>query len=124
MVARLSVSGITSLASGPTVSSASAGTIVFLSKPGAGSVQWLASRSSFDVSSAPDIPPVAEAVSFDCNRILKEREIKHDPLSFLPHKLPIVSKTTPLVDIQSIKIYFDNRIKSIMEDVENMTYVL
>jgi hypothetical protein len=42
----------------------------------------------------------------------------------LLHQLPTVSNTTPLADIQSVKISFDNRIKSIMEDIENMTHVL
>jgi hypothetical protein len=32
--------------------------------------------------------------------------------------------TTPLANVQSVKIYFDNWIKSIMEDIVNMTHVL
>jgi hypothetical protein len=44
-------------------------------------------------------------------------------MSALLQQLPIVSKTTPLDNIQSIKISFDNRTKSIMEDIENMTHV-
>jgi hypothetical protein len=55
---------------------------------------------------------------------VKEREVKYDSLSALLHQLPIVSNTTPLAYIQSIKISFDNRIKIIMEDIENMTHVL
>jgi hypothetical protein len=42
----------------------------------------------------------------------------------LLHHLPIVSNTTPLADIQYVKIYFKNWIKIIMEDIENMTHVL
>jgi hypothetical protein len=57
-------------------------------------------------------------------KVVKEREVKYDSLSVFLHQLPIVSKTTPLADIQPIKIYFGNRIKSIMEDIENMTHVL
>lgn len=55
----------------------------------------------------------------------RQREgVKYDSLSALVHQLSIVSNTTPLVDIQSIIISFDNRIKSVMEDIENMAYVL
>jgi hypothetical protein len=53
----------------------------------------------------------------------KGREVKYDSLSALLHQLPIVSNTTPLADIQSIKISFDNWIESIMEDIENMMHV-
>jgi hypothetical protein len=45
-------------------------------------------------------------------------------LSALLHQLLIVSNTTPLAYFQSIKISFDNRIKIIMEDIDNMTHVL
>jgi transposase len=57
-------------------------------------------------------------------KVVKEREVKYDSLLALLHQLPIVSNTTPLADIQSVKISFDNRIKIIMEDIENMTHVL
>jgi hypothetical protein len=57
------------------------------------------------------------------HKVVKEREIKHDSLSALLQQLPIVSKTTPLANIQSIKISFDNQIKIIMDDIENMTHV-
>ena len=55
---------------------------------------------------------------------VKKREVKYDSLSALLHQLPIVSNTMPLADIQSVKISFDNWIKIIMEDIENMTHVL
>jgi hypothetical protein len=57
-------------------------------------------------------------------KVVKKREVKYDSLSALLHQLTIVSNTTPLADIQSVKISFDNRIKIIMEDIENMTHVL
>jgi hypothetical protein len=57
-------------------------------------------------------------------KVVKKREVKYDSLSALLYQLPIVSNTTPLADIQSVKISFDNRIKIIMEDLENMTHVL
>ena len=57
-------------------------------------------------------------------KVVKKREVKYDSLSALLHQLPIVSNTTPLAYFQSIKIYFDNRIKIIMEDIDNMTHVL
>jgi hypothetical protein len=57
-------------------------------------------------------------------KVVKKREVKYDSLSALLHQLPIVSNTTPLDDIQSVKITFDNRIKIIIEDIENMTHVL
>jgi hypothetical protein len=47
----------------------------------------------------------------------RQGEESNDSLSALLHQLPIVSNTTPLVNIQSVKISFDNRIKIIMEDV-------
>jgi hypothetical protein len=55
----------------------------------------------------------------------RQREgVKYDSLSALVHQLSIVSNTTPLVDIQSIIISFDNQIKSIIDDTENMTHAL
>jgi hypothetical protein len=57
-------------------------------------------------------------------KVVKERGLKYDSLTALMHQLPIVSNTTPLVDIQSIKISFDNRIKIIIEDIESITHVL
>jgi hypothetical protein len=57
-------------------------------------------------------------------KVVKEREVKYDSLSALLHQFPIVSNTTPLINIQYINISFDNQIKSIMEDIENMTHVL
>jgi hypothetical protein len=57
-------------------------------------------------------------------KVVKKRELKYDSLSALLHQLPILSNTTPLADTQSIKISFDNRIKIIMEDIENMMHVL
>ena len=57
-------------------------------------------------------------------KVVKKREVKYDSLSALLHQLPIVSNTTPLADIQSVKISFDNQIKIIMEDIENMTHAL
>jgi hypothetical protein len=58
------------------------------------------------------------------HNVVNEREIKLDFKSGLLQQFPIVSKTTPLADIQSIKFSFDNRIKIIMEDIENMMHVL
>jgi hypothetical protein len=57
-------------------------------------------------------------------KVVKKREVKYDSLSSLLHQHPIVSNTTLLADIQSIKISFDNQINIIMEDIENMTHVL
>jgi hypothetical protein len=57
-------------------------------------------------------------------KAVKQREVKYDSLSALLHQLPIVSNTTPLDDIQSVKISFDNRIKIIMEDIDNMAHIL
>jgi hypothetical protein len=57
-------------------------------------------------------------------KVVKKREVKYDSLSALLHQLPIVSNTTSLADIQSVKISFDNQIKIIMEDIENMTHAL
>jgi hypothetical protein len=57
-------------------------------------------------------------------KVVKKREVKYDSLSALLHQLPIVSNTTPLADIQSVKNSFDNQIKIIMEDIENMTHAL
>jgi hypothetical protein len=57
-------------------------------------------------------------------KVVKKREVKYDSLSALLHQLPIVSNTTPLADIQSVKISFDNWIKIIMGDIENMTHIL
>jgi hypothetical protein len=52
-------------------------------------------------------------------KVVKKREVKYDSLSALLHQHPIVSNTTLLADIQSIKISFDNQINIIMEDIEN-----
>jgi hypothetical protein len=57
-------------------------------------------------------------------KVIKKREVKYDSLSALLHQLSIVSNTTPLADIQYVKISFDNQIKIIMEDIENMTHAL
>jgi hypothetical protein len=57
-------------------------------------------------------------------KVVKKRDVKYDSLSALLHQHPIVSNTTLLADIQSVKISFDNQIKIIMEDIENMTHVL
>jgi hypothetical protein len=57
-------------------------------------------------------------------KVVKEREVNYDSRSALLHQLPIVSNTTSLADIQSVKISFDNWIKIIMEDIENMTHLL
>jgi hypothetical protein len=57
-------------------------------------------------------------------KVVKEKEVKYDSLAALLHQLPILSNTTPLADIQYVKISFDNQIKIIMEHIENMTHVL
>jgi hypothetical protein len=57
-------------------------------------------------------------------KVIKKREVKYDSLSALLHQVPIVSNTTPLADIQSVKISFDNQTKIIMKNIENMTHAL
>jgi hypothetical protein len=60
----------------------------------------------------------------DCHqKVVREREINYDSLSTLLQQLPIVSDAASFNDIQYIKISFDNRIKSTMEDIEKMTYI-
>jgi hypothetical protein len=53
-----------------------------------------------------------------------EDHMKRLDEEFQWQQLPNVSNTTLLNDIQSVKTFFDNQIKSIMEDTNNMTYVL
>lgn len=57
-------------------------------------------------------------------RVVKKRVVKCDSLLALMQQLPTISNAAPLADIQSIIISFDNRIKSVTEDIENMAYVL
>jgi hypothetical protein len=60
----------------------------------------------------------------DCHqKAVREREINYDSLSALLQQLPIVSDAASFDDIQYIKIYFDNQIKSTMEDIEKMTHI-
>jgi hypothetical protein len=54
------------------------------------------------------------------NKVVWAREIKLDTMSTLPQQLPNVSDAASFDDIQSFRISFDDRIKSMMEDIEKM----
>jgi hypothetical protein len=61
----------------------------------------------------------------DCHqRTVREREINGDYMSAVLQQLPTIGDARSVVDIPSIKISFDNWIKSITEDIERMTHAL
>jgi hypothetical protein len=57
-------------------------------------------------------------------KVIREREINYDSLSALLQQLPTVSDDTSFDNFQYIRIYFDNQIKSMIEDIKKMTHVL
>jgi hypothetical protein len=57
-------------------------------------------------------------------KVVQEREINVYYMSFVPQQLPTVCDAKSSHDIQSIKISFDNRIKSITEDIKKMVHAL
>jgi hypothetical protein len=50
-------------------------------------------------------------------KVLLEREINNNSMPALLQQLPTISDTASFDDIQSIKISFDNRIKSMTKDI-------
>jgi hypothetical protein len=57
-------------------------------------------------------------------KVIKEREIDVDYMSSVLQQLPTIGVARSVDDIPSIKISFDNRIKSIREDIERMAHAL
>jgi hypothetical protein len=57
-------------------------------------------------------------------KVVKEREIDADYMSSVLQQLPTIGDARPVDDIPSIKISFDNQIKSITEDIERMSHAL
>jgi hypothetical protein len=57
-------------------------------------------------------------------KVVREREINVDYMSAVLQRLPTVCDAKSANDIQSIKISFDNQIKSITRDTEKMTHAL
>jgi hypothetical protein len=61
----------------------------------------------------------------DCHqKTVQEREIDADYMSSVLQQLPTIGDARSVDDIPSIKISFDNRIKSITEDIERMAHAL
>jgi hypothetical protein len=61
----------------------------------------------------------------DCHqKTVQEREIDANYMSSVLQQLPTIGDARSVDDIPSIKISFDNRIKSITEDIERMTHAL
>jgi hypothetical protein len=61
----------------------------------------------------------------DCHqKVIPKREINVDYMSAVQQQLPTVCDAKSADDIHSIKISFDNRIKSITEDIEKMAHAL
>jgi hypothetical protein len=61
----------------------------------------------------------------DCHqKTIQEREIDADYMSSVLQQLPTIGDARSVDDIPSIKISFDNRIKSITEDIERMAHAL
>jgi hypothetical protein len=61
----------------------------------------------------------------DCHqRVVREREINIDYMPAVLQQLPMIGDARSTDDIPSIKISFDNRIKSITEDIEKMSHAL
>jgi hypothetical protein len=59
----------------------------------------------------------------DCHQV-QEREIKVEYMSAVLQQLPTIGDARSADDIPFIKISFDNRIKSITEDIERMAHAL
>jgi hypothetical protein len=57
-------------------------------------------------------------------KVVKEREIDANYMSSVLQQLPTIGDARSVNDILSIKISFDNRIKSIIEDIERMVHAL
>jgi hypothetical protein len=61
----------------------------------------------------------------DCHqKTVREREINTNYISAVLQQLSTIGDARSVDDIPSIKISFDNRIKSIMEDIEKTTHAL
>jgi hypothetical protein len=61
----------------------------------------------------------------DCHqKVVRVRKINVDYMSAVQQLLPAVCDAKSADDIQSIKISFDNRIKSITKDIEKMVHAL
>jgi hypothetical protein len=61
----------------------------------------------------------------DCHlKVVREREINIDYKSAVLQHLPTLCNARSADDIQSIKISFDNRIKSITKYIEKMVHAL
>jgi hypothetical protein len=61
----------------------------------------------------------------DCHqKAIQEREINTEYMSVVLQQLPTIDDVRSADDIPSIKISFDNRIKSITEDIERMAHAL
>jgi hypothetical protein len=61
----------------------------------------------------------------DCHqKTVQEREINTEYMSVMLQQLPTIGDVRSADDIPSIKISFDNRIKSITEDIERMAHAL
>jgi hypothetical protein len=57
-------------------------------------------------------------------KVVREMEINVDYMSVILQHLPTIYDARLADDIQSIKISFDNRIKSITEDIKKMVHAL
>jgi hypothetical protein len=57
-------------------------------------------------------------------KVVKKREIDTDYMSSVLQQLPTIGDARLVDDILSIKISFDNRLKSITEDIERMAHAL
>ena len=62
--------------------------------------------------------------SVDRHKVVREMEINVDYMSAILQHLPMIYDVRLVDDIQSIKISFDNQIKSITRDTEKMTRAL
>jgi hypothetical protein len=61
----------------------------------------------------------------DCHqKTVQEREINTEYMSAVLQQLPMIGDARSADDIPFIKIYFDNRIKSITENIESMAHAL
>jgi hypothetical protein len=68
---------------------------------------------------------INSAVVVDCHqKTVREREINVDYMSVVLEQLPALGDIRSANDILSIKISFDNRIKSITEDIEKMVHAI
>jgi hypothetical protein len=61
----------------------------------------------------------------DCHqKVVQEREINAEYMSAVLQQLPTIGDARSADDIPFVKISFDNRIKSITEDIERMAHAL